>query len=133
MSYTQHKIDELAQEFSDDAWDEFHNGNINNEDELHDFERQWIDDKTIYTEDCKKYVDDLNYDVFEEHEIFGRAEDWSQAAYNAIFEALNESYYTVSWPDMEHILKAEQHLIQALKNRRKGKSFFPYKTKHNLK
>ena len=112
MSYTQHKIDELAQEFSDDAWDEFHNGNINNEDELHDFERQWIDDKTIYTEDCKKYVDDLNYDVFEEHEIFGRAEDWSQAAYNAIFEALNESYYTVSWPDMEHILNKTKHNLK---------------------
>lgn len=132
MNYTQYKIDELAQEFSDDAWDEFHNGNINNEDELHDFKRQWIDDKTIYTHDCKKYVDDLNYDVFEEHEIFGRAENWSQAGYNAIFDALYESYYTVSWPDMEHILnKTEQDLIQALKNRRKGKSFFPYKTKQN--
>ena len=104
MSYTNYKIDQIAQEFSEDAWHAFHNAEINDQDDLYDYRRQWIDDKTIYTNDCKKYVDELNYNIFEEHDIFGRPESWSQAGYNAIFDALYESDDTVSWDDMEQVL-----------------------------
>lgn len=104
MSYTQYKIDQIAQEFSGDAWHAFHNAEINDQDDLYDYRMQWIDDRVIYTHDCKKYTDDLNYDIFEEHDLFGRAENWSQAAYNAIYDALDESNDTVSWYDMEQVL-----------------------------
>ena len=98
MSYTNYKIDELAQDFSEDAWNAFHNAEINDQDDLYDYRHQWIDDKVIYTHD-------LNYDIFEEHDLFGRAENWSQAAYNAIYDALDESDDTVSWYDMEQVLQ----------------------------
>ena len=58
-----------------------------------------------HAHNCKKYIDDLNYDIFEEHELFGRAENWSQAAYSAIYDALDESDDTVSWCDMEQVLQ----------------------------
>ena len=105
MSYTNYKIDELAQDFSEDAWNAFHNAEINDQDDLYDYRHQWIDNKVIYTHDCKKYIDDLNYDIFEEHDLFGRAENWSQAAYSAIYDALDESDDTVSWYDMEQVLQ----------------------------
>ena len=43
MSYTNYKIDELAQDFSEDAWNAFHNAEINDQDDLYDYRQQWID------------------------------------------------------------------------------------------
>ena len=56
MSYTNYKIDELAQDFSEDAWNAFHNAEINDQDDLYDYRNQWIDDKVIYTHAIAKDI-----------------------------------------------------------------------------
>ena len=38
----------------------------------------------IYVNDSKDIVNNLDYDVFSEHEVFGLAKSWEQAAYNAL-------------------------------------------------
>lgn len=104
MHNSNYKIDEIAQEFSDDAWYAFHQGEINESNNLDIFKTEWIDNKTIQTYQCKEYCNDLNYDIFETHPDFGRVRSWAQAGYNAVWDALNESNDTVQWNEMEKVL-----------------------------
>ena len=54
-------------------------------DDYHDAIHEIIDNMCIYTKDCKDAVEELNYDVFQEDELYGKAENWAQAAYAAIY------------------------------------------------
>jgi len=100
MHNSNYKIDEIAQEFSDDAWYAFHQGEINESNDLDTFKTEWIDTKTINTNECKEYCEDLGYDIFECHPVFGRPKNWSQAGYNAIYDALAESDKTIKWEEL---------------------------------
>tara|TARA_B110000977_G_scaffold198846_1_gene284691 strand:- start:1325 stop:1648 length:324 start_codon:yes stop_codon:yes gene_type:complete len=104
MSLTNYKIDEIAQDFSEDAWFAFHDGEINDLSDLETFKEEWISSKCTYTNDCKQYCDDFNADIFALHDVFGRANNWNQAGYNAVFDALAESTDTVEWDEMEEVL-----------------------------
>jgi hypothetical protein len=64
---------------------------IQDEDDYHDAIHEAIDNMCTYTSDNKQAVDDLNYDIFQEDDLFGRAENWGQAAYNAIYHNFYEN------------------------------------------
>ena len=50
----------------------------------------WIDNKTIPTDDCKVIVDNLNFDIFEEHEFYeDRPKSWRQAGQWALDDAIH--------------------------------------------
>ena len=50
----------------------------------------WIDNKTIPTSDCKTIVDNLSFDIFEEHEYYEeRPKDWFQACEWALEGAIH--------------------------------------------
>ncbi len=100
MHNSNYKIDEIAQEFSDDVWEAFNDNDLNTYSDLEIFKEEWINTKTINTFECKEYCNDLNYDIFEVHPIFGRPNNWSQAGYNAIHDALAESNDTVKWEEL---------------------------------
>ena len=93
--------DELVHEFNDDMWLMYHDGTIDNDDDFYDQMNQWIDNKVIYTSECKKICDELEYDIFEDHDIFGKANNWSQAAYAAIYDLLNEHEDALTYNEME--------------------------------
>ena len=59
---------------------------IQDQDDYHDAIHEIIDNMCTYTSDNKQAVDDLNYDIFEEDPLFGKAENWGQAAYAAIYQ-----------------------------------------------
>ena len=44
------------------------------QDDFHDILHQEIDNMVIYNSESQRIVDDLNYDVFQEHDVYGRAE-----------------------------------------------------------
>ena len=96
------RADDYVQEFNEDAWHDFHEANINDQDDFYDYLIQWIENKVIYTFDARNICDNLDADIFAEHE-FGRAENWSQAGYNALYNCLTENDDTVTWAEMEHI------------------------------
>tara|TARA_R110002049_G_scaffold104210_1_gene250639 strand:+ start:972 stop:1364 length:393 start_codon:yes stop_codon:yes gene_type:complete len=101
------RADDYVQDFNDHAWDDFHEGTINDQDDFYDYFTQWIDNKVTYTFDAKSICDNLDADIFAEHE-FGRAENWGQAGYNALYDCLMDHDDTVTWADMRHEqLKAE--------------------------
>jgi len=92
---------DLVYEFNDDMWLMYHDGTIDNSDDFYDQQHQWIDNNVIYTDECKKICDALDYDIFEEHDVFGKAENWSQAAYAAIYDLLHEHNDALTYDEME--------------------------------
>ncbi len=96
--------DNIVHNFNDEAWLAFHQGEINDFDEYYEYKHNWIDNAVIYTHKCKEIIDELNYDVFEDHELFGRANDYHQAAYSALFDLLNDHNDVVCWEEMEEVL-----------------------------
>jgi hypothetical protein len=64
------------------------------EDDMHNIMHEEIDSMVIYNSESQRIVDDLNYDVFQEHEIFGRADNISQAAYAALYDLFEEGDFT---------------------------------------
>ena len=93
--------DELVHEFNDDMWLMYHDGTIDNDDDFFDQMNQQIDNKVIYTYECKKICDELEYDIFEDHDIFGKANNWSQAAYAAIYDLLNDHNDALTYDEMK--------------------------------
>ena len=95
---------DIVHDFNDEAWLAFHQGEINDFDEYYEYKHNWIDTAVIYTHKCKEIINELNYDVFEDHELFGRANDYHQAAYSALFDLLNDHDDVVCWEEMEEVL-----------------------------
>lgn len=82
--------DELVYEFNDDMWLMYHDGTVDNEDDFYEQKHQWIDNKVIYTYESKQICNKLDYDVFQDHAVFGKAKNWSQAAFAALYDLLHE-------------------------------------------
>ena len=93
--------DELVHEFNDDMWLMYHDGTIDNENDFWEQKHQWIDNKVIYTYESKQICDALEYDIFEDHDIFGKANNWSQAAYAAIYDLLNDHNDALTYDEMK--------------------------------
>jgi len=64
------------------------------QDDMHNIMHEEIDSMVIYNSESQRIVDDLNYDVFQEHEIFGIADNISQAAYAALYDLFEEGDFT---------------------------------------
>lgn len=92
---------DLVYEFNDDMWLMYHDGTIDNENDFWEQKHQWIDNKVIYTYESKQICDALEYDIFEDHDIFGKAENWSQAAYAAIYDLLNDHNDALTYDEMK--------------------------------
>ena len=93
--------DDLVYEFNDDMWLMYHDGTVDNENDFWEQKHQWIDNKVIYTYESKQICDALEYDIFEDHDIFGKAENWSQAAYAAIYDLLNDHNDALTYDEMK--------------------------------
>ena len=82
--------DELVYEFNDDMWYLYHEGTIDNGEDFSRESHRWIERKVIYTRECKEICNELDHNIFGKHPIFGRANDWHQACYNALWDLLHE-------------------------------------------
>ena len=92
--------DDLVYEFNDDMWYLWHDGTIDDDDDFETQKFQWIDNKVIYTYECKQICDELDYDIFEEHHVYGKAETWSQAAFAALYDLLSEHDDALTYDEM---------------------------------
>ena len=55
-------------------------------DDYHSAIHEIVDNMRKHPKDCKDAVEELNYDVFQENDLFGRARSYEEAAYNAIYQ-----------------------------------------------
>lgn len=92
--------DNLVYEFNDDMWYLWHDGTIDDDNDFYNQKHEWIDNKVIYTYECKKICDELDYDIFEEHHVYGKAETWSQAAFAALYDLLSEHDDALTYDEM---------------------------------
>ncbi len=104
------RADDYVQDFNDHAWHDFHEANINDQDDFYAYFTQWIENQVTYTFEARDICNNLEADVFAEHE-FGRAENWTQAGYNALYDCLIDHDDTVTWDEMEHVLNESQTKI----------------------
>ena len=104
------RADDYVQDFNEHAWHDFHGGTINDQDDFYAYFTQWIENKVTYTFEARDICDNLEADVFADHE-FGRAENWTQAGYNALYDCLYFHDDTVTWDEMEHVLNESQTKI----------------------
>ena len=58
------RADDYVQNFNEDAWYDFHEANINDQDDFYDYLTQWIDNKVTYTFDARSICDNLEADIF---------------------------------------------------------------------
>lgn len=72
---------------------------------------QWINDQAIYLDTSKAIVENLNYDIFEEHEYYEeRPKDWYQACEWALELAIHtddniETIYQVTNEKLQKLWK----------------------------
>lgn len=72
---------------------------------------QWINDQCIYLDTAKAIVENLNYDIFEEHEYYEeRPKDWYQACEWALELAIHtdqniETIYQVTNEKLQKLWK----------------------------
>ena len=93
--------DDLVYEFNDDMWSLYHDGTINDSDDFTVQMHQWLENKVIYRDDCKKYCNELDADIFEDHHIFGRANNWFEAGYNALWDLLHDHNDALNYTEMK--------------------------------
>lgn len=99
------KLAEMDQDFSEEAWIEFHKGNINTQDDLYDHLMAFIENQVIYTYDNEAILAGNSEYCFEEHELFGRPNNIAQAAFAVVYDYITESSDTVTWDEMEKVLQ----------------------------
>tara|TARA_R110002072_G_scaffold172285_1_gene326255 strand:- start:1556 stop:1933 length:378 start_codon:yes stop_codon:yes gene_type:complete len=104
------RADDYVQDFNEHAWHDFHGGTINDQDDFYAYFTQWIENQVTYTFEARDICNNLEADVFAEHE-FGRAENWTQAGYNALYDCLIDHDDTVTWDEMEHVLNESPSVI----------------------
>ena len=105
------RADDYVQDFNEHAWHDFHEANINDQDDFYDYFTQWIENQVTYTFEARDICDNLEADIFAEHELYGRANNWTQAGYNALYDCLYFHDDTVTWDEMEHVLNESQTKI----------------------
>ena len=72
---------------------------------------QWINDQSIFLDTAKEVVDNLNFDVFEEHEYYEeKPKDWFQACEWALELAIHtddniESIYKITNEKLQKLWK----------------------------
>ena len=98
------KLKEMEQELSDDIWDAFHKDEINDQDDFYVFFHEWIDNAVIYTYDCEQILKGNSEYNYNEHELWGRPENISQAAYACLYDYFMDNPDTITFDELEKAL-----------------------------
>lgn len=107
------KLRSLQQEFNEEAWSDFHDKNINTQDEFYEYIHQWIDNAVMYYSECDAILEGNSEYHYDEHELWGKPENVSQAAYACLYDYLMNHTDLVSWCDMEDaLIEAELNDIE---------------------
>ncbi len=98
-------IDELLQDFQDEAWYAFHQGEINNSDDFYTYFHEFIDNAVIYNYDCSTYLKNNEEYYFLDHDVYGRPDNINQAAFACIYDYFVNNDVFDLWNEMEKTLE----------------------------
>ena len=108
MNYNKKLID-LQEDFNENAWNDFHNGDINTDDDFYDYMHQYIENAIIYYKDCDAILENNSDYHYHEHDLWGRPDNITQAAYACLYDYLTENDDTVVWSQMEEVLNEAEN------------------------
>ena len=103
--------DTLVLEYEEGVAGEVVDEFIVEEDYVSQLIEQWINDQSIFLDTAKEVVDNLNFDVFEEHEYYEeKPKDWFQACEWALELAIHtddniESIYKITNEKLQKLWK----------------------------
>ena len=103
MQYN-NKLNELQEEFNDEVWNDFHGGEIDNQDDFYDYFHQYIDNAVIYTSECEAILKNNSDYNYLDHDLYGKPENIAQAAFACLYDYLTENDDTVVWAQLEEVL-----------------------------
>ena len=95
---------DLQENFNEEAWELFHNGTINNEDEFHEYFMDYINTSIIYYSDCDEILKGNSEFHYLDHDVWGRPDNATQAAGSCLYDFLQESDDSVCWSELEAVL-----------------------------
>ena len=98
------KLENLLNDFQDEAWLAFHGGEINDSDDFYQCLHESIDNAVIYNYDCKEYLTNNEEYYFLEHDLYGRPDNIHQAAYACIYDYFVNNDVFDLWDEMEKVL-----------------------------
>ena len=98
------KLEGMDHEFSEEAWNAFHGGDINDQDDFYTFFYEWVDNAVKHDYQCKAILEDNMEYCFDEHDVYGRPNNIHQAAYACLYDYLMHSLDTVTFGEMEEVL-----------------------------
>ena len=98
------KLEQHIYDLNDELWDLFHKGEINNDDDFYEAFLTYLDNAVIYYSDCNEILEGNMEYCFEEHEVYGRPENQVQAAYNCLYDYVQNHDDLVKWNEMEEVL-----------------------------
>jgi hypothetical protein len=103
MAKENKKLVSLLEDWQECVWIDFHNGNVNNEEDFEENYNNFINDKTIYDYDCNEIlVDNLDYC------FHPQANDIRSAAIECLYDYFaNESHKDDMWREMEEVLNED--------------------------
>jgi hypothetical protein len=94
----------LHENFRDEVWLAFHQGEINDQDDFYTYFHEYLDYAVIYTSDCEAILNGNSEYHYEEHCAFGRPNNIHQAAYACLHDYFMDRTDTPAWEQMETVL-----------------------------
>ena len=95
------KLTGMEQELSDEIWDLFHKGEINDQDDFYTLFHEWIDNQVIYYSDCEAILENNSDYHYNEHELWGRPENICEAAYACLYDYIMDNPDVVTFDELE--------------------------------
>ena len=72
LSLENNELRNLHENFRDEVWLAFHQGEVNDQDDFYNYLHEYIDSAIIYTSDCESILSGNMEYCFDEHDLYGR-------------------------------------------------------------
>ena len=107
LSLENNELRNLHENFRDEVWLAFHQGEVNDQDDFYNYLHEYIDSAVIYTSDCESILTGNSEYHYEDHDLYGRPNNISQAAFACLYDYITDHIDTPTWEQMETVLNEE--------------------------
>jgi len=104
LSLENNELRNLHENFTDEVWLAFHQGEVNDQDEFYNYLHEYIDNAVIYNSDCESILNGNSEYHYEDHDLYGRPNNIYQAAFACLYDYITDHIHTPTWEQMEIVL-----------------------------
>tara|TARA_B110000967_G_scaffold58179_1_gene59628 strand:- start:70 stop:411 length:342 start_codon:yes stop_codon:yes gene_type:complete len=104
LSLQNKELQDIHEDFTGEVWLAFHQGEINDQDDFYNYLHEYIDNAVIYNSDCESILNGNSEYHYEDHDLYGRPNNISQAAFACLYDYITDHIDTPNWTGMEIVL-----------------------------